>query len=50
MINIFTGYGPKAGAALASHTDIDKLAFTGSTVTGRLVMKMATSKSEELLL
>lgn len=50
VINIFTGYGPKAGAALASHTDIDKLAFTGSTVTGRLVMKMATSNLKNVTL
>jgi aldehyde dehydrogenase (NAD+) len=31
VVNIVTGYGPIAGAALASHMKIEKLAFTGST-------------------
>ena len=32
VVNIIPGYGPTAGAAIASHQDIDKVAFTGSTL------------------
>ena len=32
VVNIVPGYGPSAGAAIAEHMDIDKVAFTGSTV------------------
>ncbi|KAK2930751.1 Aldehyde dehydrogenase, N-terminal [Fusarium oxysporum f. sp. vasinfectum] len=35
VINIVNGFGSKAGAALAAHMDVDKIAFTGSTATGR---------------
>jgi acyl-CoA reductase-like NAD-dependent aldehyde dehydrogenase len=42
VINVVNGYGPTAGAALASHPDVDKIAFTGSTSTGRLVMQAAS--------
>ena len=31
VVNILPGYGPTAGAAIASHPGIDKVAFTGST-------------------
>jgi delta 1-pyrroline-5-carboxylate dehydrogenase len=31
VINMLTGYGPTAGAAISSHPDINKVAFTGST-------------------
>lgn len=31
VVNILPGYGPTAGAAIATHRDIDKVAFTGST-------------------
>lgn len=37
VVNIVPGFGPTAGAAIASHMDIDKVAFTGSTeVCGRV--------------
>jgi len=42
VVNIINGLGRKAGAALASHLDVDKIAFTGSTTTGREIMKMAS--------
>ncbi|OBT74465.1 hypothetical protein VF21_06566 [Pseudogymnoascus sp. 05NY08] len=45
VINIITGFGKIAGAAISSHMDIDKVAFTGSTVTGRQVMKDAASSN-----
>lgn len=44
VVNILSGFGKTAGAAIASHMDIDKVAFTGSTVTGRTILQ-AASKS-----
>ncbi|KAI3931522.1 hypothetical protein MKW92_011124 [Papaver armeniacum] len=41
VLNVISGYGPTAGAALASHMDVDKLAFTGSTETGKIVSELA---------
>ncbi|CAA7407680.1 unnamed protein product [Spirodela intermedia] len=38
VLNIVTGLGPDAGAPLASHPQVDKIAFTGSTETGRKIM------------
>lgn len=38
VINVVTGYGATAGAALALHKDVDKVAFTGSTEVGRKIM------------
>src|SRR5699024_1810765 len=42
VLNIVPGYGEDAGNALASHPDVDKVAFTGSTTTGKLVMQAAS--------
>src|SRR5882757_10787071 len=39
VVNVVTGYGETAGAALASHSDVDKVAFTGSHVTGQSIVK-----------
>ncbi len=41
VVNILPGFGETAGAALANHMDVDKIAFTGSTETGRLVLQAA---------
>uniref|UniRef100_A0A1I8JH12 aldehyde dehydrogenase (NAD(+)) n=1 Tax=Macrostomum lignano TaxID=282301 RepID=A0A1I8JH12_9PLAT len=41
VLNIVPGYGPTAGAALALHNKVDKLAFTGSTEVGRLIPQYA---------
>jgi betaine-aldehyde dehydrogenase len=41
VLNVVTGLGPTAGAALAEHPGVDKLAFTGSVPTGRRVMVAA---------
>nr|AWK59819.1 aldehyde dehydrogenase [Syntrichia caninervis] len=41
VLNIVSGYGPTAGAAIAEHMDVDKVAFTGSTEVGKLVMGAA---------
>lgn len=42
VVNIITGYGAKAGDALARHPRVGKVAFTGSTAVGRLIMKAAS--------
>ncbi|HKF05538.1 MAG TPA: aldehyde dehydrogenase family protein [Candidatus Sulfotelmatobacter sp.] len=41
VVNILPGYGPTAGAAIANHMDIDKVAFTGSAEVGRLILQAA---------
>jgi aldehyde dehydrogenase (NAD+) len=41
VINVVPGFGPTAGAAIAEHMDIDKVAFTGSTEVGKLIMQAA---------
>ncbi|PNY14549.1 aldehyde dehydrogenase family 2 member mitochondrial-like [Trifolium pratense] len=45
VLNIVSGFGPTAGAALASHMDVDKLAFTGSTDTGKVVLQLAAKSN-----
>ncbi|HEX4270898.1 MAG TPA: aldehyde dehydrogenase family protein [Rhizomicrobium sp.] len=42
VVNIVPGFGETAGAALASHPDVDKVAFTGSTDVGRLIVQAAS--------
>ncbi|HEX8148611.1 MAG TPA: betaine-aldehyde dehydrogenase [Pyrinomonadaceae bacterium] len=41
VVNVVPGYGETAGAALASHPDIDKVAFTGSTEVGKIIARAA---------
>jgi phenylacetaldehyde dehydrogenase len=41
VVNIITGFGETAGAALAGHPGVDKVAFTGSTEVGKLIVKAA---------
>ncbi|XP_071493694.1 aldehyde dehydrogenase X, mitochondrial-like [Diadema antillarum] len=41
VINVLSGFGPTAGAAIASHPGIDKVAFTGSTEVGKLIEQAA---------
>jgi len=41
VVNIVTGFGETAGAALAAHAGVDKVAFTGSTEVGRLIVQAA---------
>ncbi|KAE8266028.1 hypothetical protein A4X09_0g6324, partial [Tilletia walkeri] len=41
VVNVIPGFGPVAGAAIASHMDIHKVAFTGSTLVGRQIMQVA---------
>jgi aldehyde dehydrogenase (NAD+) len=45
VVNILPGYGPTAGAAIAWHHDVDKVAFTGSTEVGHLIMEAAAKSN-----
>ncbi|KAL8037524.1 hypothetical protein ABFX02_11G045300 [Erythranthe guttata] len=45
VLNVVTGYGHSAGAAISSHMDVDKISFTGSTEVGRLVMQAAAASN-----
>jgi len=48
VLNIVTGYGPTAGAALAEHMDVDKIAFTGGSATGRIIMQAASKNLKRI--
>ena len=50
VVNIVTGLGETAGAAIAEHPDIDKVAFTGSTEVGKIVMRAATGNLKRVSL
>jgi aldehyde dehydrogenase (NAD+) len=45
VLNVISGFGKVAGAALSAHMDVDKIAFTGSTLVGRTIMKAAASSN-----
>jgi aldehyde dehydrogenase (NAD+) len=45
VLNVVPGYGPTAGAALSSHMDVDKVAFTGEYTTGQIVMEAAAKSN-----
>ncbi len=45
VVNVLPGFGPTAGAAIASHMDVDKVAFTGSTEVGHLIMEAAAKSN-----
>jgi phenylacetaldehyde dehydrogenase len=48
--NVVTGFGPTAGAALAAHPDVDKIAFTGSTEVGKLIVQASTGNLKRVSL
>ena len=50
VVNIVPGFGETAGAALASHHDVDKIAFTGSTEVGKLIVKAAAGNLKKVTL
>ena len=50
VVNIVTGFGETAGAAIAAHPDVDKVAFTGSTEVGHLIMKAAAGNLKRVSL
>src|SRR5438067_3687954 len=45
VVNVVPGYGPTAGAALTSHMEVDKVAFTGEHTTGQLIMEAAAKSN-----
>jgi acyl-CoA reductase-like NAD-dependent aldehyde dehydrogenase len=50
VVNVVTGLGHEAGAALAAHPDVDRIAFTGSTETGRRIVEASTVNMKKLQL
>jgi len=50
VVNIVPGYGETAGAALAAHDGVDKVAFTGSTEVGKLIVHAATGNLKKVSL
>jgi len=48
VVNIVTGFGSTAGAALAAHPDVDRIAFTGSTSTGRKIVEASAGNLKRL--
>jgi len=50
VVNVVTGYGHVVGAALAAHPGVDKVAFTGSTEVGKLILQAAAGNLKKLSL
>jgi phenylacetaldehyde dehydrogenase len=50
VVNVLAGYGETAGAALAAHEQVDKVAFTGSTEVGKLIVKAAAGNLKKVTL
>lgn len=50
VVNIVTGYGEAAGAALANHPEVDKISFTGSTAVGKAILNAAGRNFKRLML
>lgn len=50
VLNIVNGFGPEAGQPLATHPDVGKIAFTGETTTGRLIMQFASENIKPVTL
>jgi len=50
VVNVVTGFGGDAGDALARHHDVDRIAFTGSTITGRKIIEASAGNIKKLQL
>lgn len=50
VVNFVPGFGPTAGAAVIHHPDIEKVAFTGSTATGKSIMRQAADTIKHVTL
>lgn len=48
VVNIITGFGPTAGGAIPAHPDVDKVAFTGSTEVGKLILQASAGNLKRL--
>jgi len=45
VVNVLPGFGPTAGGAIASHMNVDKVAFTGSTEVGHIIQELAAKSN-----
>jgi len=50
VLNVVTGFGETAGGALAAHNDVDKIAFTGSTEVGKIIVRAAAGNLKKVTL
>src|SRR5437867_5136741 len=50
VVNIVTGRGERAGAAIVQHPDVDKIAFTGSVEVGKIIMRAAADTVKKISL
>src|ERR1700723_1248120 len=50
VLNVITGFGETCGAPLAAHSQVDKVAFTGSTEVGKLIVKAAANDLKKVTL
>ena len=50
VVNIITGFGETAGAAIVEHNGVDKVSFTGSTEVGKIILKAATGNLKRVTL
>ena len=50
VVNIITGFGPGAGSSIAEHPEIDKVAFTGSTEVGKIILKASAGNLKRVSL
>jgi len=50
VVNVIPGFGPGAGETLVASMDVDKIAFTGSTATGRRILQLASSNIKKVTL
>ena len=50
VLNVITGFGPGAGSSIAEHPDIDKVAFTGSTEVGKIILKASAGNLKKVSL
>jgi phenylacetaldehyde dehydrogenase len=50
VVNVVTGFGEETGAPLAAHPDVDKVAFTGSTEVGKLILQAAAGNLKKVSL
>ena len=50
VLNIITGFGPGAGSSIAEHPEIDKVAFTGSTEVGKIILKASAGNLKKVSL
>jgi acyl-CoA reductase-like NAD-dependent aldehyde dehydrogenase len=50
VVNLLTGYGHTAGAAITAHPDVQKVAFTGSTEVGKMIVEAAAGNLKKVML